>query len=134
MPQRGAVISAASALFFIYGALGIIGSIFLLVASVTQSSISGLPLIGELANIAAWILVTFGAILLAPSILALAAGYLLWKSKRSGAILGIIIAAVTMAVLAVMLLYPVLYIAGIVGIALSIILIVLVGAGWRRLQ
>ena len=91
-------------------------------------------MIGELANIAAWILVTFGAILLAPSILALAAGYLLWKSKRSGAILGIIIAAVTMAVLAVMLLYPVLYIAGIVGIALSIILIVLVGAGWRRLQ
>lgn len=134
MPQRGAVVSAASVLFFIYGALGIIGSIFLLVASVAQSSISGLPLIGALANIAAWILATFGAILLAPSVLALAAGYLLWKSKRSGAILGIVIAAVAMAVLAVMLWYPVLYVVGIVGMAVSIILIVLVGAGWRRLR
>jgi hypothetical protein len=133
MPQRGGATSAASILFMIYGALGITGSIFLLAASVAQQSIIGLPFIGALANIAAWILAAFGAILLAPSVLAVAAGYLLWKSKRSGGILGIAVAATVMAVLAVMLLYPVLYVVGIVGIAVSIILVVLVGAGWRRL-
>ncbi|MBS7622218.1 hypothetical protein KEJ39_00895 [Candidatus Bathyarchaeota archaeon] len=134
MPQRGGAISAASILFVIYGALGIIGSTFLLAASVAQPSIIGLPLIGALANVAAWILAAFGAILLPPSILALAAGYLLWKSRRSGGIFGIVIAAVTMAVLALLLLYPVLYVVGIIGIATSVILVVLISAGWRCLR
>jgi len=133
-PQRGAAISIGSVLFYIFGALGTIGSIFLLIASLTLPSLGGIPFIGGLTKVAAWILATFGAILLIPSVLAIIAGYLLWKGRRSGGIMGSVVSPIVLVVCVIILLYPVLWVAGIFGIAVSTVLMILVALGWTNLR
>jgi hypothetical protein len=131
---RAGTITAAAILFLIFGIVGIAGSIFLFVASAFPASFAGIPFIGGMVSIATWILIVMGILALAPGILSIVAGYLLWKNKRSGGILGIIPIAIQLTASALTFLLPVLWVGGVFGIAISIILLALILIGWKTLR
>ncbi len=95
---------------------------------------SGIPIIGDIILIAQWVLGGLGAIYLGLGVLTLPAFYLLWKNKRSGGIMGIVLAAIILVAFAITPFFPVLWFGGIFGVALAVIVIILIAIRWSSLR
>jgi|GEM_PF-2117888 uncharacterized membrane protein len=120
--ERSASITIASILFFIAGILEFIGGIILMGGGALFAKI---PLIG-------WIfgplIAIVGVIVLIASLLDLCAGTLLWDNKKSGGILGIV--SSILGLMVGLITFPL----GLLDIALSLILIILIAVGWSTLK
>jgi len=131
--QRGWAVTAAAILSFIFGAIGIVGGTVVMLSSIIFASFIATPIIGDVAKIDFWITALIGIILLASTVLNIIAGYLLWRRRRSGGYLTIILAAIQLVTSIVMLFLPGLWVGGIIGVVTSVILIVFVAVGWSSL-
>jgi hypothetical protein len=131
---RAGVITAAAIILLILGIVGIGGGITLIVASAFPASFAGISIIGNISLINQWILGGLGAIYLGLGILTIPAFYLLWKNKRSGGIMGIVLAAILLVGFAITPFFPVLWYGGIVGVALAVIVIILIPIRWNSLR
>jgi hypothetical protein len=132
---RGATLTAASIMFIVFGAVWIVYSIIPLIAGFLPS-LAGTLLIGDFVSVGVWISAAIGIALLIPSILCLVAGYLIWKRRRSGGILGIALAAILIAVngATIALLQLGTMVVGAIGVVIFVLAIVLVAVGWKRFQ
>jgi len=125
---RPASITVASILFYIFGILGIIGSLILLGGG---SILYGVPYVGWLTG---GVFIAFGIIGLIISILDILAGYWLWHSLRKGGIIGIIVCVLSIIVSIPELLIPSMAALTGVSILIDIVLIILIGIGWKSLK
>jgi hypothetical protein len=132
--ERGAALTAASIMFIVFGAIWIVYSIIPLISGFLPS-LAGTTLIGDFVSAGVWISAAIGIALVIPSVLCLVAGYLLWKRRRSGGILGIILAGILIAVNAatIALLKLGVMVVGAIGVVIFVLVIVLVAVGWKRL-
>jgi len=95
---------------------------------------SGIPIIGDIILINQLVLGGLGATYLGLGVLTLPAFYLLWKNKRSGGIMGIVLAAIILVAFAITPFFPVLWFGGIFGAALAVIVIILIAIRWNSLR
>ncbi len=132
---RGAALTAASIIFIVFGAIWIVYGIIALIAGFLPS-LAGTPIIGDFVSAGVWISATIGIGLLIPGILCLVAGYLIWKRRRSGGMLGIIVAAILIAVNAgtIALLRLGTMVIGAIGVVILALAIVLIAIGWKHFQ
>jgi hypothetical protein len=95
---------------------------------------SGVPVIGDIILINQLVLGGLGATYLGLGVLTLPAFYLLWKNKKSGGIMGIVLAAIKLAAFAITPFFPVLWFGGIFGAVLAVIVIILIPIKWNSLR
>ena len=131
---RAGVITAAAVLLIISGIFGIAAGITLIVAGAFPASFAGIPIIGDISLISPWVLGGLGAIYLGLGILTLPAFYLLWRNRRSGGIMAIVLAAISIAAFAITPFFPVLWYGGIIGVVLAVIVIILIPIRWNSLR
>ena len=125
---RPASITIASILFYIFGILGIIGSLAILGGGAVIYSV---PYMGWLAG---GVLVAIGIIGFILYLLYLLAGYWLWHSQRKGGIVGIIASVLDILTSIPMILIPAFAVLTGISVLLDIILIVLIAFGWSSLK
>ena len=132
---RGFALTVAAIFFILFGAIWIVYSIIPLISGFLPS-FAGTLIIGDFIAAGFWISVAIGIALLIPSILCLVAGILIWKRRRSGGILGIVLAAILVAVNAaqIILMRLGVMVVGAIGVVVFVIAIVLVAVGWKRFQ
>jgi len=135
-PERATVITVASILFFVFGALGIASSILLISLGTLLSSLPGTHPLWSMVrgwlSLSASILIIIGLVSLLTSVLDIVAGYWLWRSLKVGGVLGIISCA-----LGIFLSMPFValdVVSTSIGIIINIALIVLIAVGWNTLK
>ena len=125
---RPASITIASILFYIFGILGIIGSLAILGGG---SIIFSVPYVGWLASD---VLVAIGIIGFIIYLLYLLAGYWLWHSQRKGGIVGIIVSVLDILISIPMILIHAFTVLTGISVLIDIVLIVLIAVGWSSLK
>ena len=125
---RPASITIASILFYIFGILGIIGSLAILGGG---SVIYSVPYVGWLAG---GVLVAIGIIGFILYLLYLLAGYWLWHSQRKGGIVGIIVSVLDILISIPMILIHAFTVLTGISVLIDIVLIVLIAVGWSSLK
>jgi len=125
---RPASITIASILFYIFGILGIIGSLAILGGG---SIIFSVPYVGWLAGD---VLVAIGIIGFIIYLLYLLAGYWLWHSQRKGGIVGIIVSVLDILISIPMILIHAFTVLTGISVLIDIVLIVLIAVGWSSLK
>jgi hypothetical protein len=131
---RNSVITAAAVLFIILAIFSIAGGAVLIAASAFPASFAGITFIGQITAIDPIVLALLGVLYLGLGVVDIPVVYLLWKSRRSGGIMGLILAIIQLVTFAITPLFPVLWVGGIVGATLAVILIVLVAVRWNTLR
>jgi len=136
-PERATVITVASVLFYVLGALGIVGSMLVILFGALLSSLpSLLPTIPSQLRafilFPAWLFIAFGLAALILSALDVVAGYWLWLSLKKGGILGIALCVASMALSIPFASLDV--VSTSIDIVIDIALIVLIAVGWNTLK
>jgi len=135
--SRAASITVASILLYIFGAWGIISSLFLIIFGGIFGGIGDIlypyytqnvdiNIIKGIIALIAGISISLGIIYLISSILEIVAGYWLWRSLKNGGILGIIVSVLNI-LIGILLLF-------ILSIVIHILIIVLIAIGWNTLK
>jgi len=140
---RAASITIASIFLYIFGALGIIGSLFALaiggaIGSIS-SSIAGFGIMSSKETLTTLMIVNaiiifLGLLLLILSILEVVAGYWLWHSLKKGGILGLIICTLDILMSIPFFFSPFFAQAAAIRAALNVLVITLIAIGWNTLK
>lgn len=127
--ERPGTIAAAAILLIVFGVIGIILGVLIVVAAPLVTEVYG----GKTAVTAAAI----GAITIIFSFLEVIAGWLLWNLKRSGGILAIILSAVGLIISFIKIPNESadVYIAGIaISFSFLVLIVTLIALGWEKLR
>ena len=136
-PERATVITVASVLFYVFGALGIVGSILLMeVGERLSSMLARLPpesrALLEMTGFSPSLLFYLGLASAVLSALYIVAGRYLWLSLKRGGVLGIAVCVVSMALS--IPLTPLGVASTLIGIIIDVALIALIAVGWNTLK
>ena len=124
--DRGAAITIATIIFYIFGVVEIVSGLSLLSLAHVASSIY------SYTGVIARLNIVLGIGIVAIGIVDFLAGRWLWRTKRKGGILGSITAIISVILNAIFV--PIAPVSSVFGIILSIVVIVLIAIGWKKLR